>query len=376
MSRSPASWEAPHLLLLLLLLLLAACAAQNVPSPSPETPVSRYLEVMSSSARALQKGQPMYDFKARPVTGNGVQRILEGTGSLLNCIPSGDSDLCSAVQGLIVMPAVCIVVGFLTLLAWCAFLCARRYCKCCCNNCGSRKPQPEGGKYSRRSKIIIAALLFTACCVIIAITGIAISAAYDAPATTDIFFSSILDFLDQATSFLNSANSFILNNGDSLQSTVLAVQASFYGLQNTLNSSQINANAQLRLMTGALDNIQAACSNFSSSVLCGVKVAGFRASISSSSASLNKFEIKSLALSDAGSDISSKLANNTQSTRDAVLQGATFASSARKSVLTFQIESASSQGCGQLGALLLFGSMWLIPLFIAFGFMCQKWTHW
>jgi hypothetical protein len=331
---------------------------------------------MSSSARALQKAQPLYDFKARAVTGNGVQKIVEGKGSALSCVPSGDSDLCSAIQGLIVMPVVCIVVGLLTLLAWCAFLCARRYCKCCCNNCGSRKPQPEGGKYSRRSKIIIAVLLFIACCVIIAITGMAISAAYDVPATTAHFFSSILDFLDQATSFLNSANSFILSNGDSLQGTVVAVQDSFYGLQNTLNSSQINANTQLRHMTGALDHIQAACSNFSTTALCVAKVTAFRASISSSSASLNKFEIKSLALSDAGSDISSKLANNTKSTRDAVLQGASFASSARKSVLTFQIESTGPQGRGQLGALLLFGSMWLIPLFIAFGFMCQKWTHW
>jgi hypothetical protein len=372
------SHAAPQLLLLLplLLLLLATCAAQNAPSPSPETPKNRYLETMSSSARALQKKQPLYDFKARAVTGNGMLTILQSKSSALSCLPSGDGDVCSVVQGLIVMPVVCIVIGFLTLLAWCSFIVARKYCKCCCNNCGSRKPQPEGGKYSNRSKIIIAALLFSSSCVIIAIASMAISAAYDAPGAVDRFFNTILDFLDQATSFLNSGNSFILNSGDTLQTTVIGVQSSFFALQNTLNNSQISASAQLHSMNAVLHVIEAACTNFSTSTACGIKVLAFRYSVSSSIASLNRFEIKSLALSDVGSEISSKLAKNTESTRDAILQGAKFASSTRKSVLTFQIESQGPQGRAQLGTLLLFGSMFLIPVFLVFGFMCHKWTHW
>lgn len=358
-------------------LALATCGAQNAPSPSPETPVSRYLQVMSESARSLQKGQPLYDFKARPVPGNGMQTILSEKGSVAACAaPAADSAPCSAVQGLIVMPVVCAAVGFITLITWLSFVCARKYCKCCCNNCGGRKPQPEGGKYSKRSKIIVAVLLFFSGCVIVAITSMAISAAYDAPATLARFYSSILDFLDQSTSFLNSANTFVLSNGPTIGGAIDAVQNTFSVLQNTLNTSQISANAQLLSMGSSLTVLAAGCSNFSSAVTCSSTVASFRSRIQSSTSSLNRFQVKSLALSNVAGDIPPRLAKNTQPTRDAIIDGSKFASSSRKSLLTFQLESSGAQGQVQLGTLLLFGSMWLIPLFCALGFMCHKWTHW
>jgi hypothetical protein len=364
-----------------LALLLAVSTAQNAPSPSPETPVSRYLQVMSDTARSLQKGQPLYDFKVRPVKGNGIQTILEEKGSISSCVaPSADSTLCSVVQGLVVMPVTCLIVGILTFLFWFAFACARKYFKCCCNNCGSRKPQPDGGKYTQRSKIIIACVLFLSSSVIIAISSMAISAAYDAPDTIARFYGSVLEFLDQATSFLNSANTFILSNGANIGQAISSVQISFSSLQNSLNSSQISALGDLQSMSRSLSIIQNTCGNFSASppsvAVCNSMVASFRSKISSSTSSLTKFEVKSLSLNNVASDVAPRLANNTQPTRDAIVSGSTFTTNSRKSLLTFQIESSNPQGQAQMGTLLLFGSMWLIPLFFAFAFMCHKWTHW
>jgi hypothetical protein len=364
----------------MLLALLAVGSAQNSPAPSPETPVARYLQVMSSTARDIQKGQPLYDFKVKPVKGNGMQTILENKNSLSSCAsPSADKPECSVIQGLIVMPVVCIVVGFLVLIFWCAFACARRFCKCCCNNCGGRKPQPEGGKYTRRSKIIIALLLAASSCVLIAIASMAMSATYDAPTTVDVFFSAILDFLDKSTSFLNSGNTFILSNGVTVGATVSTIQNSFYSLQNTLNSSQIRASAELLSMRHALHSISSSCSNFTDptvQVKCIVKAAVLIEVMTSSSKSLNSFQVKSLSLSNAGDDIGPKIANNTASTRDALQKGATFTSDARKSLMTFRLEMADPQNQGQLGGLVLFGAVFIIPLFFALGFMCQKWSHW
>jgi hypothetical protein len=370
-----------HLAFAAVAVLLQLCAAQNAPSPSPETPVNRYLQVMSDTARALQKGQPLYDFKARPVVGNGVQTLLLDNAPASSCLsPSADSAACSVVQGLVVMPVVCVAIALFTFVAWLSFVCARKYCQCCCGNCGGRKPQPEGGKYSNVSKVVVASILFLSSCVIIAITSMAMSAAYDAPDTLGRFYTSVLDFLDRGTSFLNSANSFVLSNGNTIGSAIDVVQNSFASLQNTLNSSQISAHAGLLAMSHSLTVVAASCSNFSASsasaLRCNSTVASFRAKISSSISSLNKFEVKSLALSNAANDIAPRLANNTAPTREAIAQGSNFTSTSRKSLLTFQIETANPQAQAQLGTLLLFGSMWLIPLFFAFGFMCHKWTHW
>jgi hypothetical protein len=218
--------------------------------------------------------------------------------------------------------------------------------------------------------------LFISGSIIIAITSMAISATYDAPATLSQFYSSILDFLDQSTSFLNSANTFVLSNGPTIGNAIQSVQTSFSALQNTLNSSQVNANALLSSMSSSLTVLALGCSNFSTATPCATAVASFRAKIRSSTSSLNRFQVKSLALSNVAGDIPPKLAKNTAPTRDAIAQGSKFASSSRKSLLTFQIETAKPQGQAQLGALLLFGAMWLIPLFCAFAFMCHKWTHW
>ena len=369
---------------LALALSMALSMAQNAPSPAPETPVSRYLQVMSATARALQKGQPLYDFKVRPVTGNGMQTLLNDKGSVASCAaPSADNAMCSVVQGLIVMLVVCVVVGFLTFLFWFGFAVARKYCKCCCNNCGGRKPLPEdgkvGGKYSKRSKIIIAVIMFISAAIVIAISSVAISAAYDAPSTLSRFYSAVLDFLDQGTSFLNSANGFVLSNGALIGTAISGVQTSFSALQNTLNSSQINANAHLLQMSASLSFISSSCANFTATgaaTACTAKVASFRANIASSTSSLNKFQVKSLALADAASDIAPKLANNTQPTRDAIALGSTFTSNSRKSLLNFQLTSADPEGRAQMGTLLLFGGVWAIPLFFSLAFMCQKWTYW
>jgi hypothetical protein len=399
----PAMPMPPHRSLvsaaIVLLMQLALCSAQNAPSPSPETPVSRYLQVMSATARALQKGQPLYDFKARPVAGNGMHTLLQERAAVMSCVaPAADSPACSVVQGLVVMPLVCVAVGVFTALFWFAFVCARKYCKCCCNNCGGRKPQPEGGKYTQRSKIIIAVALFLSSCIIVAISSMAISAAYrapslpfttefllsifvcryDAPETLARFYRSVLEFLDQATSFLNSASSFILSNGATIAGAISTVQTSFSALQNTLNSSQIDGHTSLLSMTYSLGFISASCANFSASTatFCSNKATSFRSNIASSTSSLTKFQVKSLALNNVADDIAPKLANNTAPTRDAVQTGSEFTASSRKSLLTLQLETANPQGQAQLATLLLFGSLWLLPLCFALAFMCHKWTHW
>ncbi len=247
-----------HLAVAAVAVLLQLCSAQNAPSPSPETPVSRYLQVMSDSARALQKGQPLYDFKARPVAGNGMQALLLDKAPASSCLsPSADSAACSVVQGLVVMPVVCVAVALFTFIFWLSFVCARKYCECCCGNCGGRKPQPDGGKYSNASKVAVASVLFLSSCIIIAITSMAMSAAYDAPDTLGRFYTSVLDFLDAGTSFLNSANSFVLSNGHTIGAAIAVVQTSFSSLQNTLNSSQISANLQLVAMSHSLSVVSA-----------------------------------------------------------------------------------------------------------------------